>query len=160
MPIISNTPLSNCCYAGVSVYPGGEETNQYVCKDCKEPCDIHSDDALTGNESWWRGAKYAYDEESGCGCDGTWRTVYNITGILAEQQRRDWEEFRQFLKDQWIIKADKVMKQKPIHGPCCTCQECGFSHSDGDECYCKSNELNELIDAKLSSLSNPEEEKV
>ena len=138
MPTISNTPLSNCCYAGVSVYPGGEETNQYVCKDCKEPCDIHSDDALTGNEPWWIGAKYAYDEESGCGCDGAWRTVYNITGILAEQQRRDWEEFREM-----------VERACPKH-----------LTRDYSPVDMMRDVLLHEINAKLSSLSNPEEKKV
>lgn len=29
-------------------------------------------------------------------------------------------------------------KQPPVHGPCCTCQDCGRTH---DSCLCEHNEI-------------------
>ena len=43
---------------------------------------------------------------------------------------------------------------KPGHGPCCTCQECGYPH---DECVCEDNELIQgLLD--LRAAANAAEE--
>ena len=33
---------------------------------------------------------------------------------------------------------DKIKHTKPTHGPCCTCQDCGYYH---DDCVCYHNEL-------------------
>jgi len=35
-----------------------------------------------------------------------------------------------------------IKKQKPGHGPCCTCQECGYYY---DECACEDNHKIEAI---------------
>lgn len=33
--------------------------------------------------------------------------------------------------------GEKIPHKKPGHGPCCTCQSCGYSH---DECCCVHND--------------------
>ena len=42
-----------------------------------------------------------------------------------------------------ISKGEKVEKTKPGHGPCCTCQTCGFYHAD---CKCYDNTLIEICE--------------
>jgi len=38
-----------------------------------------------------------------------------------------------------ILKGNRTIPpRKPGHGPCCTCQKCGFYH---DECVCEHNEI-------------------
>lgn len=54
----------------------------------------------------------------------------------------------------------KIIKHiEPGHGPCCTCQRCGYTH---DECCCNHNDflnsLHGLEQAALSALT-PKEEK-
>ena len=36
----------------------------------------------------------------------------------------------------------KPTRRKPEHGPCCTCQTCGFCH---DDCECENNHLRNII---------------
>ena len=47
------------------------------------------------------------------------------------------------------LMAEKVMKKfwkKPTHGPCCTCQTCGWNH---DECQCDWDPCDNIADAFL-----------
>jgi len=109
------------------------------------------------NEKWWEGEEYAFEIELITGDDPVRQTVYYVPEIVAEAERRGemkaWEEARKMMLDNWIIKQDHIIPpRKPTHGTCCTCQKCGYSNTDGDECYCASNELNALIDAKLTEL--------
>jgi hypothetical protein len=35
--------------------------------------------------------------------------------------------------------------QKPTHGSCCTCQDCGYDH---DQCVCEHNEIERMLEEK------------
>lgn len=49
----------------------------------------------------------------------------------------------QLLKDLYVVKSVEVQPFiKPSHGPCCTCQTCGYHH---DDCVCEDNEIIEAI---------------
>jgi len=38
-----------------------------------------------------------------------------------------------------VINSTKIKPHiKPTHGPCCTCQDCGYDH---DDCVCEDNEI-------------------
>lgn len=37
---------------------------------------------------------------------------------------------------------EKIAHVKPGHGPCCTCQTCGYHH---DDCVCSHNELLDVL---------------
>ncbi len=37
-----------------------------------------------------------------------------------------------------LFSPDIIKITKPSHGPCCTCQDCGYYH---DDCVCYHNEL-------------------
>ena len=43
------------------------------------------------------------------------------------------ENIRAFLE---VSKDQKICKRTPTHGPCCTCQDCGY---DFDNCQCSDN---------------------
>lgn len=57
------------------------------------------------------------------------------------------EDFVDFLKEFTSFKSDiglqKANFRKPTHGPCCTCQKCGYDH---DDCVCCHNELIDYIE--------------
>lgn len=42
------------------------------------------------------------------------------------------------IEDGYLLGKEEVPITKPRHGPCCTCQECGYPH---DECVCYHNYL-------------------
>ena len=47
------------------------------------------------------------------------------------------------LFDIGIIRSVSIKpRRKPTHGPCCTCQACGYYH---DECVCDDNEIIKAI---------------
>lgn len=47
--------------------------------------------------------------------------------------------FIDFLISEDILKNKEIKPHiKPSHGPCCTCQTCGYYH---DECVCSNNDL-------------------
>ena len=64
-------------------------------------------------------------------------------------------DIKEFMRHEFSIMKDAVVqKQKPTHGPCCTCQKCGFNH---DDCKCWENSLIELrnyIDQLQAALAN------
>lgn len=109
-----------------------------------------------GDDVWWKEAGDGIIRDSSkvpTDC------ALRLMQLVAEAERRGqvkaWIEARQMLADELITKGTEIQpRQKPGHGPCCTCQTCGFSYSDGDECWCRSNEINGLIEAKLASLDN------
>lgn len=44
-----------------------------------------------------------------------------------------------YLINYGILKGDKIFEnEKPTHGTCCTCQECGRNY---DDCVCESNKI-------------------
>lgn len=47
-----------------------------------------------------------------------------------------------------IIKA-RIIKCRPTHGECCTCQTCGQPH---DECACDENNIYESLLSAISKL--------
>ena len=56
--------------------------------------------------------------------------------------------------------GQKVDKRKPGHGPCCTCQKCGYDH---DDCKCWENakvEICEYVEATQAENAKLKEEKV
>ena len=54
------------------------------------------------------------------------------------------------LFDIGIIRSVSVRPHiKPGHGPCCTCQDCGYYH---DDCVCEDNEI-------ITAIKNLEKEK-
>ena len=141
--------LSKCCKGQLTAHSSSEGTSYYECEECYKPCDITPEPK---NELMWL-ANIA--EQCGEGDPAKEELIMDMLKGVAECQRIiDWKEFREMLKEEGIIREDKIMKQKPSHGTCCTCGTCGFSHSDGDDCYCESNRWNEMIDSKLSSLKS------
>lgn len=42
------------------------------------------------------------------------------------------------IEEEILIDKDIIKTTKPSHGPCCTCQKCGYYH---DECVCYHNDL-------------------
>ena len=49
------------------------------------------------------------------------------------------------LRDLGYIRSIEIIPFiKPGHGPCCTCQTCGYPH---DECVCDDNELIQALQA-------------
>ena len=55
------------------------------------------------------------------------------------------------LKELEIIRSIEIQPYiKPGHGPCCTCQDCGYHH---DECVCEDNEI-------ITAIKNLEKEKI
>jgi len=50
------------------------------------------------------------------------------------------ENIRSFLE---VSKDQKICKRKPTHGPCCTCQDCGY---DLDACWCWDNKKLEVCE--------------
>lgn len=58
-----------------------------------------------------------------------------------------------WLTEEGIIDDKGVERQKPRHGSCCTCQDCGFHH---DDCRCQLNDHNTVwpkLRADLVALS-------
>jgi len=54
-----------------------------------------------------------------------------------------YHDVLQLLSNEGVISNPKIMpERKPTHGPCCTCQDCGYYH---DECICGDNEIVEKI---------------
>jgi hypothetical protein len=51
----------------------------------------------------------------------------------------------------WV--ESKIVKRKPTHGTCCTCQTCG---GDKDNCWCENNSYYEKFLAKLNELRGGE----
>jgi len=43
-------------------------------------------------------------------------------------------------------------KRKSTHGSCCTCQLCGYSIADGDECECDRNSVLETAKSIISDI--------
>ena len=60
----------------------------------------------------------------------------------------DLEDVLDILKEYSSFKGGfkKIPPIKPGHGPCCTCQRCGYHH---DECVCSHNEMLELFEAAI-----------
>jgi hypothetical protein len=52
----------------------------------------------------------------------------------------DIEFVKQLLREYGDLKEsdDIIQHRTPRHGPCCTCQTCGYYH---DECVCTHNEI-------------------
>ena len=42
------------------------------------------------------------------------------------------------VEEEYLMSNDEIPITKPTHGPCCTCQKCGYPH---DECVCYHNHL-------------------
>lgn len=62
-----------------------------------------------------------------------------ISSLLSQAEARHRES---------TLKLIEGMKKtrKPTHGPCCTCQECGYNIEDGNDCECARNRiLDEVI---------------
>lgn len=68
-------------------------------------------------------------------------TLNNAAAIAreCEELRRENELLRQLLVEHtdWLPHAP-IMKARPTHGNCCTCQECGYDH---DFCKCEHNAI-------------------
>lgn len=47
----------------------------------------------------------------------------------------------------------RINKRKPDHGPCCTCQTCGFS-TDDDDCRCEKNAIVEGCLSDIREIKN------
>ena len=55
------------------------------------------------------------------------------------------------LKELEVIRSIEIQPHiKPGHGPCCTCQDCGYYH---DECVCEDNEI-------ITAIKKLEREKI
>ncbi len=53
------------------------------------------------------------------------------------------DEVMDILIDAGYLKGtEAIPHKKPTHGPCCTCQICGYHH---DDCVCLHNELLESL---------------
>lgn len=61
-----------------------------------------------------------------------------VEELLKEFKNQLIEEF----KKNDIIENTEIQKIKPSHGPCCTCQICGYGY---EECMCHDNEIIETI---------------
>lgn len=61
------------------------------------------------------------------------------------------EKLKEILKKELLDDVDLTIKPniKPIHGNCCTCQECGYYH---DECNCEVRVLNITINNTISQI--------
>ena len=85
------------------------------------------------------------------GC--TWTAQFTYAGYkhlfaLLESAKAEPGEFTKEIRRVYGLSSTRVDKIKPTHGPCCTCQRCGYDH---DECKCLDNDLIELCD-RLDAL--------
>ena len=53
------------------------------------------------------------------------------------------------LKEVLGVIESKIIKRKPTHGSCCTCQVCG---GDKDCCWCEENKIYENLKAEVERL--------
>ena len=86
------------------------------------------------------------------GVDGT------IEKMISSSEKDRWIEGSKQAGRKEAIKtvSGMIKKRKPTHGPCCTCQDCGFYFEGGSECECSRNQVLEEVIKSLST-SNPKE---
>lgn len=60
----------------------------------------------------------------------------------------EWSKYILDLMVELEIIGQSTIKEhrKPTHGPCCTCQDCGYYH---DECVCGDNEIITAVQERL-----------
>ena len=63
--------------------------------------------------------------------------------LTLEAAKAEPGEFTKEIRRVYGLSSTRVDKIKPTHGPCCTCQRCGYDH---DECKCLDNDFIELCD--------------
>ncbi len=61
-----------------------------------------------------------------------------VRNIVDSQMSKLADAVLDQMMDDGVINHVEVTTQRPPHGSCCTCQECGFHH---DDCCCQDNAI-------------------
>lgn len=86
--------------------------------------------------------------------------VAMVEQLAAEVERRDRELSVLYRiiaeRTSWKPAVGQLEHIRPGHGPCCTCQTCGYHH---DDCVCEHNEIDAEIEAVKASAPRTEDAK-